>query len=184
MPSLKRIMDQTLKEFQEVIALANDNIYTDNPIRITCNNVPENAINYNSLESAYLQAAFTEIIRNSIEAISGIRYWCIKQALETPEIEDDHVVRSLNLGGQIQINFEKFQESYQISILDNGKDLPFMFEFIPMRFWYTSKYPGSPKDGGKGLKIAKSNIEALGGEIYFENKNRNTVVYIELPLRD
>ncbi len=79
----------------------------------------------------------------------------------------------------VQVELNRVNGYYQISIIDNGKGIePDMLNkvFIP---YFSTKQSGS----GLGLAISKQGIEQSGGEIWFETGlDEGTTFYIKLPM--
>ena len=109
-------------------------------------------------EQNLLQMVISDLIMNSIDAISG--------------------------KGEILISAEKDQSgnNLNISVRDNGtgiskKVLPFIFDPF-----YTTKT--NNRGTGLGLAVAKNVIQEHNGEISIESKNgKGTTVLIKLPIR-
>ncbi|MBD1936031.1 ATP-binding protein [Microcoleus sp. FACHB-68] len=91
-----------------------------------------------------------------------------------------NAVESFNgSGGRIEFVARSVQEWVEITISDNGPGIP---EAIRGRVF--EPFVTSGKRGGTGLgaAIAKSVVEAHGGQIYFESKSgQGTTFYIRLP---
>jgi len=79
----------------------------------------------------------------------------------------------------VQVELNRIDGFYQISINDNGKGIePEMINklFTP---YFSTKHSGS----GLGLAISKQGIEQSGGEIWFETKkDTGTTFFVKLPL--
>lgn len=85
--------------------------------------------------------------------------------------------------GSIEIEIKESEDSYIISLNDNGIGIPVsMFESIfKDRIMGRTGLKGE-KSKGMGLSIAHRLTKIMGGEIWFESlENKGTVFYVKLP---
>lgn len=105
-----------------------------------------------------MEQAFLNLINNSLDAVSALeeRWIYIESFLEGDFIK--------------------------IQITDSGGGIPGSVADKIMEPFFTTKEVG--KGTGLGLSIAKGIVEGHGGEIYLNDKSKNTQFVITLPLND
>jgi signal transduction histidine kinase len=89
---------------------------------------------------------------------------------------------AMDENGSFEINIKRDGKArLLISLSDNGPGIP---EEIREEIFTAFASFGKPGGTGLGMAIAKSFVDAHGGEIYFETENnKGTTFYINLPLK-
>jgi signal transduction histidine kinase len=103
----------------------------------------------------HLNGIFSNLFKNSIQAIPQGREGLIKVAME---IKGDRVI---------------------VSVSDNGTGIPESLQKKMFTPNFTTKSSGT----GLGLSIVKKYVESVNGKIWFESRaDEGTTFYIEFPL--
>jgi PAS domain S-box-containing protein len=89
-----------------------------------------------------------------------------------------HAVSSLE-HPWIKIKLEESQESYRISIIDNGPGISSEIKKKLFQPFFTTKEIGVGT--GLGLSISKGIVEEHRGRLYFDDSSSNTKFVVELP---
>ncbi len=132
---------------------------------------------FEKLNHLYLQEARVELVIQAEDVVVNadenklLRVW---QNLVTNAVEAFN-----NRGGLIEIAAWASERGAHIKLRDNGPGIP---EAIRDRLFESFVTHGKRGGTGLGTAIAKSIIDAHGGQISFESSNKGTIFYIRLPL--
>ena len=99
----------------------------------------------------------------------------------------DNAIRYTKQGGKIIIRLENNNKEIGLQIQDNGVGIPLgEQERVFSKFFRGSNVMKMETEGtGLGLYISKNIIEAHGGRIWFESKERQgTIFFIVLPIKE
>lgn len=133
---------------------------------------------FERLNCVYLREAEVELVIQAEDVVLNadqnklIRVW---QNLVTNAVESFN-----GHGGRVEIKAWERKQQLQIEIVDNGPGIP---EVIRERLFESFVTYGKRSGTGLGTAIAKSIIDAHGGQISFESHSQQgTTFYISLPL--
>lgn len=133
---------------------------------------------FERLNRVYFQYSQVELITKTADLVVCLdphKFLRVVQNLVTNAVEAFGAA-----GGRIEITAEPLSEWVQVKISDNGPGIP---EEIRDRFFEAFVTQGKQGGTGLGTAIAKSIIDAHGGQISFESQRPGgTTFYIRLPL--
>ncbi|NET54437.1 MAG: HAMP domain-containing histidine kinase, partial [Merismopedia sp. SIO2A8] len=140
-------------------------------------NLAQNLQRFQQLNGVYLQEAQVELVIQAEDIVVNadenklMRVW---QNLVTNAVESFN-----GHGGLVEIKVSQKEQQVKIEITDNGPGIP---EVIRDRLFESFVTYGKGTGTGLGTAIAKSIIDAHGGQISFESyAQQGTTFYISLP---
>jgi len=134
--------------------------------------------NFEKLNRVYFQEAKVEFVINAADlTVNGDENKLLRVI---QNLVGNAVEAFKGSGGRVELKAWLSEEGVQIKIKDNGPGIP---EVIKNRLFEAFVTHGKHRGTGLGTAIAKSIIEAHGGEIWFHSRyNEGTTFYISLPL--
>lgn len=139
--NIKGLLEESLSVFEEEISSREMGVSIEGPPNI-----------YLELDSTQMKQVFINLIKNAIQAMSGI---------ESP---------------QLKIKILRFGNNTEISFIDNGEGIStgqMSKIFVP---FYSTKADGS----GIGLSLSRAIVHAHGGRMTVKSEAGNTVVKVEV----
>jgi len=91
----------------------------------------------------------------------------------------NNAIDAMPRGGTLSIATAAKPSSVLISVADTGSGLPLESREKVFAPFFSTKSNGT----GLGLTLAKNIVEAHGGSIWFENRERETMFCVEIPVR-
>jgi len=132
---------------------------------------------FERLNHVYFQYSQVELITNTADLVVCLdqnKFLRVVQNLVTNAVEAFDAG-----GGRIEITVEQLSDWVQVKISDNGPGIP---EEIRPRFFDAFVTQGKQGGTGLGTAIAKSIMDAHGGQISFESQRPGgTTFYLRLP---
>jgi two-component system sensor histidine kinase YcbA len=95
-----------------------------------------------------------------------------------------NAVEAIKEKGTVSLSLRELSDTVEFQVADSGPGVPQKYEDVIFKPGFTSKYDhfGTPSTG-IGLSYVKEVVKNLGGEIIFQNKQNNVVVFsIKLPI--
>ncbi|MGM0877570.1 MAG: ATP-binding protein [Bacillota bacterium] len=95
-----------------------------------------------------------------------------------------NAVEAIKEKGTVRLSLRELSDIVEFQVADSGPGIPPKYEDVIFQPGFTSKYDhvGTPSTG-IGLSYVKEVVKDLGGEIIFQNKHNNGVVFsIKLPI--
>lgn len=134
--------------------------------------------NFEKLNRVYFQEVQVELVVNAGDIVLNADENKLLRVVQN--LVGNAVEAFKGRAGRVELTAWISEEGVQIKIADNGPGIP---EVIKNRLFEAFVTHGKHSGTGLGTAIAKSIIEAHGGEIFFRSRcNEGTTFYISLPL--